>query len=70
MTGPDAVLCILARLTDRDRQLLDWLADHQVLTCSGSRSCTWGTTPDIGVSRRRLDAPAHVVRPGRLHRHR
>jgi hypothetical protein len=32
MTGPDAVLRLLSRLTDRDLQLLDWLADHQVLT--------------------------------------
>ena len=32
MIRTDAVLAVLSRLTDRDRLLLDWLADHQVLT--------------------------------------
>lgn len=31
-SGGDRVLRVQARLTDRDRVLLDWLADHKVLT--------------------------------------
>jgi hypothetical protein len=32
MTSSDRVLRLQARLTSRDRRLLDWLSDHQVLT--------------------------------------
>jgi len=52
MTGSgDRVLRVQARLTDRDRLLLDWLADHEVLT---TFQVAHALFPSLDFAQRRL----------------
>lgn len=50
-SSEDRVLRLHARLTDRDRQLLDWLADHKVLTTFQISNALFGS---LDFAQRRL----------------
>jgi hypothetical protein len=51
MPNRDRVLLLQARLTDRDLHLLDWLADHQVLTTPQIANALFTS---LGFAQRRL----------------
>lgn len=51
MVTGDRILRLRARLTDRDQVLLDWLADHQVLTTDQIATGLFGS---LGFAQRRL----------------
>jgi len=50
-SSTDRVLRLQARLTDRDRQLLEWLADHKVLTTFQISNALFGS---LDFAQRRL----------------
>ncbi|GGJ88214.1 hypothetical protein GCM10010123_17290 [Pilimelia anulata] len=63
MAATDHVLTIQSRLTGRDLQLLEWLADHGVLT---SDQIARGLFPSLDAAQRRLQTLHHARVLGRF----